>query len=30
MMPDSVTPEWVQPTSEHDAYNIGDKVILEG
>ena len=30
MMPDSVIPEWVQPTGSHDAYNTGDKVIYEG
>ena len=29
MMPDSVIPEWVQPTGSHDAYNVGDKVIFE-
>lgn len=28
--PPNVTPEWVQPTGAHDAYNIGDKVIFEG
>lgn len=30
MMPENVIPEWVHPTGEHDAYNIGDKVIYEG
>ena len=30
IMPDSVIPEWVQPTGSHDAYNTGDKVIFEG
>ena len=30
MMPENVIPEWVQPTGNHDAYNIGDKVIFEG
>ena len=29
-MPENVIPEWVQPTGEHDAYNVGDKVIYEG
>ena len=24
------TPEWVQPTGEHDAYNTGDRVAFEG
>ncbi len=30
IMPNSVIPEWVQPTGSHDAYNIGDKVIFNG
>lgn len=29
-MPRGVIPEWVQPTSGHDAYNIGDIVIFDG
>ena len=29
MMPDNIIPEWVQPTGQHDSYNIGDKVIFE-
>lgn len=29
MMPENVIPEWVQPTGEHDAYNVGDKVIYK-
>ena len=30
IMPNSVIPEWVQPTGSHNAYNIGDKVIFNG
>ena len=30
LMPKNVIPEWVQPTGEHDAYSVGDKVIFEG
>ena len=30
MMPENIIPEWVQPTGQHDSYNIGDKVIFEG
>ena len=30
MMPENVIPEWVQPSGEHDAYSVGDKVIFEG
>ena len=28
--PAGVVPEWVQPTGEHDDYNIGDHVMFEG
>lgn len=29
LMPENVIPEWVQPTGQHDSYNIGDKVVFE-
>ena len=30
IVPESVIPEWVQPTGSHDAYNTGDRVTFNG
>lgn len=30
VVPEAITPEWVQPTGAQDAYNTGDRVVYNG